>query len=76
MGLALGQGKETDPAPVVVQLDDTLLLHVAAGVGSRGYWDIDAQLHSGPPGLRGIVYSEGDKELEQLGRWRNMLVNQ
>lgn len=62
MGLVRGEGKEADPAPVVVQPDGTLLLHVAAGAGSRGYWDIDIQLHSGPPGLRGIAYSEGDQE--------------
>lgn len=60
MGLDRGEGKEEDPAPVAVQPDDTLLPRVAAGAGSRGYWDTDTWLHSGPPGLRGIAYIKGD----------------
>lgn len=73
MGLDRGEGKEEDPAPVAVRPGDTLLPHVAAGAGSHGYWDTDAQLHSGPPGLRGIAYSKRDREQERVGRW-NMAV--
>lgn len=58
LGLAHGEGKEADPAAVAERLGDTPPPHAAADAGSHGYWDTGVWLHSGPPGLRGIAYTE------------------